>query len=225
MAALKLIRYTEKEVFSAFYCHPASSKNTRRKMKKYFALVLLIQLNTFAQNENFSVVVFDVKGDLNKDKLEDKVVVTQDTLNDNAPYRLQVFFAQPNGVHKLIAETTQLIEAQFPNGKKGYQEGNEFYELTIVKGVVTKKMQLLRGSYEHKFRFQNGAFELIGFKGGFSNGRGEMTSIDFNLSTGIRTEKTERYDAEKVISNTKKKILIRPLPKLQDVVPFENELY
>lgn len=47
----------------------------------------------------------------------------------------------------------------------------------------------------------------------------------YNLSTGVRIEKLERYDTDKLLSYKKKKILIRPLPKLQDITAMENELY
>ncbi|MFD2920932.1 hypothetical protein ACFS6H_14505 [Terrimonas rubra] len=83
----------------------------------------------------------------------------------------------------------------------------------------------MRGHFEHTFRFRNGNFELIGFSMVNANGIGEMTTTDFNLSTGIRAEKTERSDNGKILSNTRKKIWIRPLPKLQDLVPMENEFY
>ena len=59
-------------------------------------IFILFQLNSFAQtntiNYNFDHKIREVVGDLNKDNLSDKVIVTQDTLNKNAPYRLQVFF-------------------------------------------------------------------------------------------------------------------------------------
>jgi hypothetical protein len=195
-------------------------------MKKiYFAILLSIQLNTFAQSEHFSVLISEVKGDLNNDQLEDKVVVKQDTINEHSPYQLQLFFAQPTGEYKLIAETTKLIEAQFQNGKNGYLDGTGFSAVTITKGILTVSIELLRGNYEHKFRFQNGNFELIGFSEGNSDGRGKLSTVDFNLTTGIRIEKLINYETDKIISKTKKKILIRPLPKLQDVVPFENDLY
>ena len=85
--------------------------------------------------------------------------------------------------------------------------------------------ELLRGHYKHKFRFQNGNFELIGFSEVSSDGHGVMQTTDYNLSTGIRVEKSERYDSDKILSNKKKKILIRPLPRLQDVAPMDNDLY
>ena len=166
----------------------------------------------------------EVLGDLNKDNLTDKVIVTQDTLNENAPYRLQVFFKEQNGQSKLIATSIKLIAPEYPNGKDGYRETG-FSEITIKKGILSVNIELTRGHFEHKFRFQNGNFELIGFSKVNSDGHGELTTIDYNLSTGIRIEKSERYDTSEVLSNKKKKILIRPLPKLQEVIPMENELY
>lgn len=199
-------------------------------MKKLILLILLlICADAFSQTKNkkdtFTFLVTKIIGNLNKDNLEDKVIVTQDTINQKSPYKLQIFFAQPNGEFKLIATSTKIIAPQYPDGRDGYKTGNGFSDITIEKGVVSINFELLRGHFEHKFRFQNGNFELIGFSEVNSGGRGTMTTIDFNLSTGVRIEKEERYDIDKVISYSKKKILIRPLPKLQDVEPFENELY
>lgn len=191
--------------------------------------LILLQLNSFAQQKNaklnFDYKIIEVVGDLNKDSLPDKVIVTQDTLNEKAPYKIEVFFKEPNGKLKLIVSSTKLIEAQYPDGRDGYFTGTAFSEVTIIKGILSVNMELLRGHYEHKFRYQNGNFELIGFSEVFSDGQGVMTTTDFNLSTGIRIEKSERYDTDKLLSLKKKKILIRPLPKLQDIVPFENQYY
>ena len=187
-------------------------------MKQLLLIFLIIfQLDTFAQTDtsklNFDHKVMEVEGDLNKDNLVDKVVVTQDTLNENAPYRLQIFFKEPNGRSRLIVTSTKIIEPQYPDGRDGYRTGNGFSDVTIHNGVLSVNFGLLRGHFEHKFRFQNGNFELIGFSEVYSDGQGVMTTTDFNLSTGIRIEKSERYDTDKILSSTKKKILIRPLPK------------
>jgi len=191
-------------------------------------LFILFQLNTYAQTKtdkfNFDHKIIEVLGDLNKDNVTDKAIVTQDTLNENSPYRLQVFFKEPNGKFKLIATSIKVIAPEFPNGRDGYREVG-FSDISIKKGVLSVNIELTRGHFEHKFRFQNGNFELIGFSQVYSDGHGIMTTIDFNLSTGIRIEKSERYDTDKILSNKKRKIMIRPLPKLQDVIPMENELY
>jgi hypothetical protein len=196
-----------------------------------FTVLLLLQLDGFAQVDTndyrFDHTVMVVEGSLNKDNLADRVVITQDTIHTNAPYRLQVFFKEPNGQFKLIVSSVKIIEPQYPDGRDGYETGNSFSDVTIKNRVLSVNFELLRGHYEHKFRFQNGNFELIGFSMVYSDGHGVIVTEDFNLSTGIRIQKEERYDTDdnKTISNTKKKVLIRPLPKLQDVVPRENELY
>lgn len=199
-------------------------------MKKLTLIVLIFfELNCFSQtnaeNYNFSHKIIEVTGDLNKDSLLDIIIVTQDTVNENAPYRLQIFFKQPNGKSKLIATSTKIIEPQYPDGRNGYKTGNGFSDVTIKKGILSVNFELLRGHFEHKFRFQNGNFELIGYTEGQSYGRGEMYYIDFNLSTGTKIVKVENYETDKIVSNKKSKLIIRPLPKLEDVLPFENDDY
>lgn len=200
-----------------------------RAMRKFILTsFIFFQLICFSQTKgeeyNFSHKIIEVFGDLNKDNLPDKAIVTQDTLHEKAPYRLQVFFKEANGTFKLVATSLTIIAPQYPNGQKEYSDGG-FSDITIVKGVLSVNVELIRGHFAHKFRYQNNNFELIGFSEVNSDGLGVLTTIDYNLSTGIRIEKSERYDTDVVLSNTKKKIRIRPLPKLQDVVPMDNELY
>jgi hypothetical protein len=199
-------------------------------MKQLTLIVLILfGINSFAQtnteNYNFSHKIIEIAGDLNKDNLLDKVIITQDTVYENAPYRIQVFFKQANGKSKLIVTSTKIIEPQYPDGRNGYKTGNGFSGVTIEKGILSVNFELLRGHFEHKFRFQNGNFELIGYTEGQSNGRGEIYYVDFNLSTGIKIVKIENYETDKIVSNKKSKLIIRPLPKLQDIQPFENDDY
>ena len=198
----------------------------RRILPQFF---LFFQFTCFAQTDStkllFNHLVMEVQGDLNHDGIDDKVIVTQDTLHEMAPYRFQVFFVDKDGFSKLIVTTSKLIEPQYPNGREGYQKGNGFSDVTIQKGVLRVNNVLLRGNFSHTFRFQHGNFELIGFSETYSDGNGVLTTIDFNLSTGVRIVKLERCDTNKQIRKSKKKIIIRTLPKLQDLIPFDNELY
>lgn len=178
------------------------------------------------QTDEFIVQIKKAKGDLNKDNLADLVVVTQDTINEKAPYKLSVFFAQPNGTFKEIVSTTKAIDTQYPEGKNGYYNGQSFYDISIEKGILIISNELTRGNFEHKFRYQNNNFELIGFSETYSDGQGTMGMVDFNLSTGIRVSTTERYDdSDEKPTKNQKKILIRPLPKLQNFTPFATEFY
>jgi hypothetical protein len=199
-------------------------------MKKLFLLICtLFHLLVFGQEDSgkglFNVKVADVSGYLNNDQFPDKVLVMQDTTDGTAPYCLQIFFADKAGHLKMHLSTRKPIEPEYPNGREGYLAGTKFSEVTIKRRVLTISHELTRGHYEHKYRYQNRSFELIGFSMVNSDGHDQITTIDFNLSTGIRTEKIERYDIDKVISFSKKKVLVRPLPKLEDLTPFEGDLY
>ena len=144
-------------------------------------LVVILKLEAFAQTEsrklNFDYKIIKVRGDLNKDGLIDEVIVKQDTLNENAPYKLQIFFKEPNGQSKLIASSTKIIEPQYPNGRNGYKTGNSFSNVTIKNGVLSVNFELLRGHFEHKFRFQNENFELIGFSKVYSDALGIIIQL------------------------------------------------
>ena len=193
--------------------------------KFIFPFVFLFSVMLSAQN-NFTKEITKVKGDLNKDGLIDYVQVLQDTVSETAPYKLEIYFAETNGTFKKIISTIKAIDPQFPEGRNGYYNGNSFYEITIIKGILSIHNELIRGNFEHKFRYQNGNFELIGFSQVYSDGQGTMGMIDFNLSTGIRIKTTEPYgedDFPKTKNQTK--MMIRPLPKLQDFTPFKTEYY
>ena len=193
--------------------------------KFIFPFALLFSVMLSAQN-NFTKEITKVKGDLNKDGLIDYVQVLQDTISETAPYKLEIYFAETNGTFKKIISTIKAIDPQFPEGRNGYYNGNSFYEITIIKGILSIHNELIRGNFEHKFRYQNGNFELIGFSQVYSDGQGTMGMVDFNLSTGVRIKTTEPYgedDFPKTKNQTK--MMIRPLPKLQDFTPFKTEYF
>lgn len=175
--------------------------------------------------ENFNFKITEVKGDFNNDKVDDKVLVTQDTINEKAPFKLEIFFANSNGDYKTIATSTKIIAPQYPNGRGGFLTGNSLENITIKKNILIVNYGLLRGHLAHKFRFQNGNFELIGYSAGYLDDPKIIKMIDFNLSTGIRIEKTGEVGSDKIVNQSTTKVIIRPLPKIQDVEPFENDLY
>lgn len=195
-------------------------------MKNLLILLLLIPFHLCAQNKlnTFDHLITEVSGDLNKDGFKNLVRGTQDTIADTRPYRLQVFFTQPNGKQQLIITTDQMIGAEYPSGKKGLRSEASFDTITIKNNVIAIRIQLTRGMFIHKFRYQNGNFELIGFSSVNSDGVGTMCEEDFNLSTGIKYFKAEHYATGAVVVKRKEKKLIRPLYKLQDFVPFEKDL-
>lgn len=187
-------------------------------------ILLMIFSTQLSAQENFNVVVSIAKGDLNKDLLADSVVVTQDTTADTSPYRLEIFFAKKEGGYQRNIRTDNAINEQFPNGKDGYRDGYGFSKVTIKRGVIELHCQLIRGYFIHKFRHQNGNFELIGYSYRTMNPLG-LSFADFNLSTGVYLETVEYDDPEQKGTKNRKIIKVRPLPKLQDFVPYSNDLY
>ena len=90
-------------------------------MKKIIVLILaLVQTMVYAQQkkvrDNFTVPIRLEKGDLNKDGLPDKTVITMDTVDASVPLRLQIFFLQPNKKFKMVFSSTNVIEPQYVNG-------------------------------------------------------------------------------------------------------------
>lgn len=173
--------------------------------------------------QNFNIPVSKATGDLNKDGIDDLVTVMQDTVQNNAPYRLQVSFGTEDGVYKPMVSSDKLIDPQYPDGRDGYRTGDGFDSVEIKRGILLVNTSLLRGFITQKFRYQNGNFELIGYTSSSSDGIGRIYSEDFNLSTGDRLLKEENYETGKTVRNEKTKKLIRPLPRLQDMKAFENE--
>ena len=200
----------------------------RKKIHLLLFIAILLPAMVYSQagsNKNsFNRIITTIKGDLNKDKLPDSIIVLQDTLNEKGPYRLQLFFKTANADYRLVIQNDSAIEVEFPNGKKGLLTGTRFSHINIKAGVLIINTELLRGYYEYKFRYQNGYFALIGFKQCYSDGHGISTTTDLNLSTGLLLETMERYDTDtdKIISNTKKKIKINPLPNLKEFIPFST---
>lgn len=200
--------------------------NLHLKLKLFVLAVLpcFIGLSQHDSTTNFNVHVNTVYGDLNKDGLLDVAMVRQDTLHENAPYLLEVFFKQSNGDLQLIVSSLKAINPQFPEGRDAFMHGIGFGKLSIHNGVLWIENGFIRGHMEHKFRYQNNQFELIGYSY-VDVMAGQIDIIDYNLSTGRRIEK-EGMIGEDGYKVTMDKIMkLNPLPTLNDFEPFSHNLY
>ena len=188
---------------------------------RYLLIFLFAPIFYFSQN--FNVKIINLKGDLNKDGIEDIVIIKQDTLSKTHPYLLQIFFKNKLGKLNLVVSSMKAISPEFPNGIQTFHDNTDV-SLEIKKGILWLKTGLIRGHFEHKFRFNNNNFELIGFS--FVNANVNRVEIkDFNLLTGKYLYKEEEIGTDKILVNMTKKIFIRPLPKLQDFEPLSKEYY
>jgi len=186
----------------------------------YFAFTLFIFINYKSQNSNnlFDKIVFEVKGDLNKDNLIDMVTVKENSKSKYSPYQLEIKFKNTLGEFTSVFLSEKAIPNKFPYGDERTEVILE--NLEIKNGILIFSNQLIRGRITHKFRFQNGNFELIGYT--FHNASpGFIEYVDYNLSTGKKILRKTAYETDKVLSLIETSEKINPLPKLQDFTPFD----
>ena len=180
------------------------------KRKLFFILSLFLIYSTYIFGENFPQKaktindfipkgwkkILTANGDLNKDKLEDTVIVIEkddvlgpDYLNLN-PRILLVLFKQKDGAYILASK----------NDKGFIQSENDEENPTLMDTLtgISIKNNTLRinfdyflsaGSYSASqtiftFRFQNNRFELIGLDNiSFMRNSGEQEEFSINFST------------------------------------------
>ena len=193
-----------------------------------YLIILFFPFFGIAQNSstnNIVNVIALAEGDLNNDGIPDLAVVTQDTLSDYRPYELSVFIVDEKGLVKLKVRTKQAIEPQYPDGVEGYKAGIGFESVLINKGELLIANQLLRGHYQHKFRFQNNNFELIDYAYVSSDGLGKIYEINYNLASGELRELTTSYIDDVILKDSKRILKLDKLPTLDNFKPFSGDYY
>lgn len=153
-----------------------------------------------------------VKGDLNKDGIEDIVLVVlpndpahiktrEDGFQFNFnPKYLAVYFGSPSCVYKCF----KVWDKAIPRREDEYMESNADISIT-PKGVMDIRISFWAsmgtagtGGTTYRYRFQSGDFYLIGEECSWFNrmsGEGERTSINYltgqrNVTTGNMIENT-----------------------------------
>lgn len=206
-----------------------------KNMYLYFVLIL-IPMGLLAQSnksiDNYSCQVRDENGDLNNDGKMDKIIVKMDTVDETRPLRLQIFLSQPNGKLTLAVSSTKIIEPQYPVENKGEFNGYQIPSFFIEKGILKMWSEIKGGNITYDFKYQNGNFELIyvnkltnNATKGYTNENTIFTEAKFDLVTGVRTETDEVSGLAKALEVRKKRILVRPLPKIQDFKFSDKKLY
>lgn len=157
------------------------------------------------------------RGDLNKDGIEDIVMVSESkkTDNENPTARtLIILFGQPDGTYKLNTQSKTAVV-----GKNEYSY--VFFSGVIIKnGTLIIEHEYLRGGCTHIFRYQNGGFYLIGA----SSHTGDpdyYQSLEYNLSTG---KFISTYEREKTTTTNGTQKLTK-LPKIETYKLFDVEVH
>lgn len=203
----------------------------------YFIFILLsVPLNLLAQNSNpkehYTYQVREEHGDLNNDGKMDRITVKMDTVDKTRPLRLDIFLSQPNGKLALAVSSTKIIEPQYPVENQGKFNGYQIPDFSIEKGILKMRSEIEGGNITYDFKYNNGNFELIyvdkltnNTTKGYIDEKTVFTETKFDLVTGIRTETDEISGSAKALSVRKKRVLIRPLPKIQDFKFSDKKLY
>ncbi|WP_158655612.1 hypothetical protein [Sphingobacterium sp. HMA12] len=212
-----------------------------KRINKYFYrssifILISVPMKLFPQSiknkNNYTYQVREENGDLNHDGKMDKVTVKMDTVAETRPLRLQIFLSQPNGKLALAVSSDKIIEPQYPVEKGGKFNGYQIPYFFIEEGTLKMWSEIKSGNITCHFKYNKGNFELIYIDKltndatkGYMDENTIFTETKFDLITGIRTETDEKSGSAKVLKIRKKRVLIRPLPRIQDFKFSDKDLY
>lgn len=165
------------------------------KRKLFFILSLFLIFSLYAFAENFPQKAKSIndfvpkgweqlniaKGDLNKDKLEDVVIVigNPDINSDDDRVVLLVLFKEKDGTYSLVAKNDKNFSESSPiHSLEEIRIKNNILEIEFFTFNIYNMNEI------YTFRFQNNRFELIGYdKGGYSRLSGDQYRTSINFST------------------------------------------
>lgn len=166
---------------------------------KYLAFIaFLLPYTSMAQDAvllgNYKPIR-EVLGDLDKDGMEEKVVVYDTGDKDdevNGSDRELIIYKKGGNAWTLWQRSGTAIG----NSRDGGMMGDPFQELEIKNGILVITHaggSSWKWDRTDKYRFQHDRFELIGFTASFGKLCEYWTSFDYNLQTG-RVEYKKEYE-------------------------------
>ncbi|MBD3904073.1 hypothetical protein NAL32_05515 [Chryseobacterium sp. Ch-15] len=186
--------------------------------------LVFVSINIYSQQqgntEHFTVRVREEIGDLNKDGLQDKIVLAMDTVNTQRPLKLQIFLLQSNRKLRLEFSSKDVFNPQYPNGKYG---GNQVPNILIENGNLILYCEIKDVKKYYTFRYQNGKFELIQISKIIWDGKDTTTETKFDLVNGEKTEVSQLLGSKKAKKKKPTKIAVKALPTLQNFRNPENQ--
>lgn len=184
---------------------------------KLLIFLVLASMNMYAQQqkniEHFTVRVREEVGDLNKDGLQDKVILTMDTVDAQQPLKLQIFLLQSNRKLRLEFSSKEVFNPQYPDGKYG---GDQIPSIFIEDGNLILYSEINDVKQYYTFRYQNKNFELIKISKIVWDGKDTTTETQFDLVKGEKTENSKLLGSEKTKKKKPTKIALKTLPTLQN---------
>ena len=202
-------------------------------MKKLslFIFFILISANTrlVSQNkkyqDNFTQITSTEEGDLNKDKIADKIIVATDNTAEIRSFRLQIFLSQPKSKQlKLAVSSTKILEKQYDAEKYGMKKNFRIPDIFVENGKLTLLTDINELKSRYIFRFNNGNFELTNISRISSDGRETTTETEIDLLRGTKVVYDQDFGPNKKYK-VREKFKPKPLPKIQDLTASDLAKY
>lgn len=169
----------------------------------------------------------ETEGDLDKDGISEKVIVYDtETEVDFGTERQIYIYKKKNDKWYLWKKSVGAILPSLHGGMMG----DPFEGISIERNCIVIKHfggSRQKWHYTHRFRYQNGGFQLIGATVNFGSPCDYFFNFDYNLSNGKINYEKETEDCEIESSIIKKENLIiklKTLPLMDGFYPGDNEL-
>ena len=184
-----------------------------------------------------------ISGDLNKDGLEDCVLIIKATRKDGfeRDYEGKLIDRNRRGIIILFTEKDgyKLASKNYNCFSSENEDGGNYFSPEL--GVIIKDSKLYLhyyhgryGYWEYCFRYQNSDFMLIGYEASHDRGPVVLFKTSINFLTGIVYDdeniNADKYDADsdddseidEVFKRTVVKLKKKPLMKLSEIEDFDE---
>ncbi len=160
-----------------------------RIMTRYFLTAVLLIVYLMSNGQDIPVhagytILAQEEGDLTKDSIAEKVIVfNTDDSTDFGTIREIDIYKKSDNKWSLLASSKNAIG----RSEDGGMMGDPFESIEIKDGILIIKQSggsCWKWFKTDKYRFQNNAFELIGYTNIYGKACEYFENVDFNLSTG-----------------------------------------
>lgn len=176
-----------------------------------------------------------ISGDLNKDGLDDCVLIIKATRKDGfvKDFKDEVVDRNRRGIIILFTEKDgyKLASKNYNCFSSENEDGGVYFSPEL--GVIIKDSKLYLhyyhgryGYWEYCFRYQNSDFMLIGYESIGSHGPTVLGKVSINFLTGVRydDDNVNKYDDDAEEKFVRKVIKLKkePLKKLSEIDDFDE---
>ncbi|MFT4666869.1 MAG: hypothetical protein ACI9RM_000674 [Ulvibacter sp.] len=185
----------------------------------------IIQTEAIQMPKSFKILN-EKEGDLDKDGIPEKVIVYDTEKETDFGTERQIYIYKKDNDKWVLWKKS--IGAVLPSLHGGAM-GDPFEGISIEKNCIVINHfggSRQKWNYTHRFRYQNGGFQLIGATVNSGSPCDSFFTFDYNLSNGKMNYEKEIQDCENDSSKIDKKEMIQKLetlPTMDGFYPGDNE--